>query len=109
MKGQTMQHRLNLDDDTAELYEQLSHLTDLTPGELINRQLSAHHAEGHELLALVSTHPELREQAANLLQSYGPEPMLVGIKRIAPPYYLTLSERFEREMSEVMDVPNTAS
>jgi hypothetical protein len=102
MNGQTMQYKVNLDDDTSELYEQLSHVTGLTLGELINRQLSSHHAEGHELLALVAAHPELHEQAANLLQSYGPEPMLVGIKRIAPRGYLTLAERFDREMSEVM-------
>ena len=104
-----MLHNVNLDDDTLELYEQLSHLTGLTPGELINRQLSAHHAEGHELLTLIAAHPELREQAANLLQSYGPEPMLVGIKRIAPRGYLTLGECFEHEMSEVMGEARTAS
>lgn len=102
MKAQTMQYRINLDEDTSELYEQLSRVTNMTPGELINRQLSAHHAEGHELLALVHTHPELREQAANLFQSYGPEPLLDGIKRIAPRGYLTLGERFEHELNEVI-------
>jgi hypothetical protein len=103
-----MQYRINLDDDTSELLERLSHFTGLTPGELITRQLSAHRAEGYELLALVATHPELHEQAANLLQSYGPEPLSVGIKRISPRDYLTLAERFEREMSEVMNEPLTA-
>jgi len=103
-----MPHKVNFDGDTSRLYEQLSHLTGLTPGELINRQLSAHHAEGHELLALVVAHPELHEEAANLLQSYGPEPLLVGIKRIAPRSYLTLAERFEHKMSEVMGKPRTA-
>jgi len=102
MKGSIMHYEINLDDDTSELYEQLSHLTSLTPSELINRQLSAHHAEGHELLALVHAHPELREQAANLFQSYGPEPLLDGIKRIAPRGYLTLGERFEHELNEVI-------
>ena len=104
-----MQYKINLDEDTAELLEQLSHVTGLTAGELIERQLSAHHAEGHELLALVRAHPELQEQATNLFQSYGPEPMLVWIKRIAPRGYLTLGERFEHEMSEVMGEPRTAS
>lgn len=97
-----MQYRINLDDDTSELYEQLSHLSGLKPSELINRQLSAHHAEGHELLALVHAHPELREQASNLFHSYGPEPLLDGIKRIAPRGYLTLGERFEHELNEMI-------
>lgn len=102
MKAQTMQYRINLDEDTSELYEQLSRVTNMTPGELINRQLSAHHAEGHELLALIHARPELREQAANLFQSYGPEPLLDEIKRIAPRGYRTLSERFEQELNEVI-------
>jgi hypothetical protein len=102
MKGSIMQYKINLDEDTSELYEQLSHLTGMTPGELINRQLSAHHAEAHELLALIHTHPELHEQAANLFQSYGPEPLLDGIKRIAPRGYLTLGERFEHELNKVI-------
>lgn len=97
-----MQYKINLDDETAELYEQLSHLTGLTPGELIKRESSAHCAEGHELLALVRAHPELREQAANLFQSYGPEPLLDGIKRIAPRGYLTLGERFDHELNKVI-------
>jgi len=104
-----MQYKIDLDDDTSDLLGQLSHLTGLTPGELINRQLNAHHAEGYELLALIAAHPELREHAANLFQSYGPEPMSVGIKHIAPRGYLTLSERFEHEMSKVMNVPRTVS
>jgi hypothetical protein len=104
-----MQYRINFDDGTSEVLEQLSHLTGLTPGELINRQLSAHHAEGHELLALIVAHPELREQAANLLQSYGPEPLLVEIKRIAPRGYLTLGERFERELSVALGTEQMAS
>jgi len=102
MKAPTMQYRINLDDDTSELYVQLSRVTSMAPGELIRRQLSAHHAEGHELLALVNAHPELHEQAANLFQSYGPESLLDGIKRIAPAGYLLLSEQFERELSDAI-------
>jgi len=104
-----MLHEIELDDDTSELLQQLNQLTGLTPADLIIRQLSAHHAEGHELLALVAAHPELHERAANLFQSYGPEPIFVGIKRIAPRGYLTLRERFEHGMNEVMGKPRTAS
>lgn len=102
-----MLHKVDLDDDTSALYEQLSRDIGLTPGKLISRQLSAHHAEGHELLALVAAHPELREQATNLFQSYGPQPLLDGIRRIAPRGYLTLAERFERELGEALSADRT--
>jgi hypothetical protein len=104
-----MLHKIDLDDDTSALLESLTRLTGLNVSELIDRRLSAQQAEEHELLALIAVHPELREQAANLLQSFGPEPLLVGIKRIAPCGYLTLAERFERQMSEVMGELRTAS
>jgi hypothetical protein len=97
-----MQHKIYLNDDNSDLLKRLSSLSGLTDSELINRQLSAHQAEGHELLALVDAHPELLEQAANLLQSYGPEPLMVGIKAIAPKGYLTLGERFERELNRTL-------
>lgn len=50
------------------------------------------------MLALPDTYPELREQTANLLQSFGPEPLMEGIKRLAPPGYLTLAERFQCDL-----------
>jgi hypothetical protein len=102
-----MNVEINLDDDTSELYEQLTRLTGLAPADLISRQLSAHHAEGHELLALVTAHPELREQAANLLESYGPESLMVGIARIAPRGYVTMVERFERDLNDALGTGRT--
>jgi hypothetical protein len=68
----------------------------------ICRLLSAHLTSLHELLALVDAHPNMKEQAANLVVSFGPESLAAGIKRIAPAGYETLGEQFEREMSEVM-------
>lgn len=93
-----MLHKIDLDDDTSELLESLANLAGLNVGELVDRLLSAHLAGLHELLALVQTYPELRDQGANLLVSFGPEPLAVGIKRIAPPNYETLAERFVRSV-----------
>jgi len=104
-----MLHTIDLDDETSALLESLNRLTGLTVSELIDRRLVAQQAEEYEVLALVAAYPELREQAANLLQSFGPESLLAGIKRIAPCGYLTLAERFERKMSEVIGEPHTAS
>jgi hypothetical protein len=86
---------LTLNDETAEVMRRLTVLTGLTSGEIVRRQLALFEADCHEVLALASTHPELRDEAANLIISFGPEPVLESIKRIAPPGYLTLSESFE--------------
>lgn len=94
-----MIHTIELDGDTSELLQAHVTLTGLTTNELIDCLLSAHLEGLHETLALVSEHPELRDQAANLLVSFGPEPLATGIKRIAPPDYETLGAR---ELSEVM-------
>lgn len=94
-----MQYTITLDDDTSALYFQLSQITGLTISELANRQLNSHHMEVYEALALANAHPEACEEVANLFQSYGPEPLLVGVKRITPKGYLTLAERFEQYVS----------
>jgi len=94
-----MQYTITLDDDTSTLYFQLSQITSLTISELVNRQLNSHHMEVYEALALANAYPELCEEVANLFQSYGPEPLFSGIKRIAPKGYLTLAERFEQHVS----------
>jgi hypothetical protein len=94
-----MQYTITLDDDTSALYFQLSQITGLTIDEMVNRQLNGHHMDVYEALALASAHPELREEVANLFLSYGPEPLLVGIKRVAPEGYLTLAELFEQHVN----------
>jgi hypothetical protein len=75
-------------------------LTGLNLSDLINRLLSAHLSELYELLALVNAFPHLFEKAANLLISFGPEPLAQGIYGIAPVGYETLSAQFQREMNE---------
>ncbi len=99
-----MIHRIDLDDDTSELLQAHATLSGLTVSDLIDRLLSVHLPGLHEVLALAAARPELRDEAANLIVSFGPEPLEAGIKRIAPADYLTLGEQFEREMRE----PGTA-
>lgn len=97
-----MFHVIELDDDTSELLQAHSALTGLTISDLIDCLLSVHLEPLHGMLALVGEHPQLREQTANLLQSFGPESLMTGIKRIAPLGYETAGERFERELGEVI-------
>lgn len=97
-----------MNDDTSEVLHQAADLTGLPIGDIIDRTFAPVEAALHEVLALVSTHPELRAQAANLIQSYGPEPIEAGIGRIAPPNYETLAARFKREMGEALDAPRAA-
>lgn len=98
---------INLDDDTSEVLQSLAILAGLTVSDLIDRLLSAHLPDLHELCALVGTHPELREQAANLLISFGPEPLTLGIKRIAPTGYEMLGAQFDRELNDIIGTPRT--
>jgi hypothetical protein len=89
---------ITLDTNTMDTLDLFCELTNLPYGALIDRFVSAHTAAAHELMALADAHPELREQAANLIISFGPEPLEEGIKQIAPPGYQTLCQRIEREM-----------
>lgn len=99
--------KITLDDETADVLRQAYDLTGLSLGGIITRTLPLLEAECHEVLALVDAHPELRDEAANLFLSYGPEPIEAGIKRIAPPDYMTLSERFEQEVMESLTQSRT--
>ncbi|MRW86369.1 hypothetical protein GJ698_20045 [Pseudoduganella sp. FT26W] len=98
-----MSYKLDLPEETDELLQSLSVSTGLSFSYMVNKLLSAHLTDLHELLALVEAHPELEEEAANVFHSFGPEQMMVGIKRIAPPAYLTLAERFERDVGVSRD------
>ena len=93
--------KINLDEQTAELIEWHAAATGLTVSDLIDRLLLPQLAPLHELRALMETHKAdvaLHEQAANLLVSFGPESIMDGIKRIAPPNYETLEAQFMRSL-----------
>lgn len=104
-----MTTKIDLHEDAEALLVSHAALTGLTVGDLINRLLGAHVEELQELLALADTYPELREQSANLLQSFGPEPLMEGIKRLAPTGYLTLAERFQRDLRVALEPVQTTS
>lgn len=91
-----------LDVDMIDLLRAHSDMTGLSVSDLIARLLSAYLPELHELLALVSAHPDLRDRAANLLQSFGPESLAAGIKRIAPVGYDTLGDQFACQVTEAI-------
>lgn len=97
-----MDQTISLDADMADLLQAHAALTGLSPSELISRLLSAHLPGLHELLALVGAHPEVRERAANLLQSFGPESLADGIQRIAPAGYQTLGQQFARQVAQLV-------
>ncbi len=89
--------RIDLDDDSGELLTWLSSATSITVSDLLDRLVSAYLPALHELREIMAAYPagtEVHERAANLLQSFGPEPLMSGIKRIAPPDYETLEARF---------------
>lgn len=94
--------KLALNPETAAIFDKMTDLTGLNGCEIICRPLAQIEMECVELLALADAHPELREQVANLMISYGPESVLDGIQRIAPPGYLTLGARFEREVNDAL-------
>lgn len=100
-----MNHRINLDEDTAAIIAKLAAHTGLTANDIICRLVDGHLPELHEIDAFLDAHPagagSLHEQAANILISYGPETIMDGIARIAP-LYETLAARFDREVSEVI-------
>lgn len=104
-----MTYKIDLAEEADELLQSLSVSTGLPLSYMINKLLSAHLTDLHELLALVDVHPELREEVENLFHSFGPEQMMVGIKRIAPPGYLTLAEHFERDLGFALDPAQSTS
>jgi hypothetical protein len=94
-----MTHQINLDEDTAELINWHAAATGLTVSDLIDRLLSTHLPDLHELRTLMNSQPSVREEATNLLVSFGPDSLALGIKRIAPPGYQTEGARFTRSLS----------
>jgi hypothetical protein len=104
-----MTESITLNEELAEQVKRLSKCTGLSSSAIVNRLLSSHLAELHELEEFLEAHPAgvgtLHEQALNLIQSYGPESIVEGISRIAP-YYQTLAARFERDLADTIgDTP----
>jgi ribonuclease HIII len=102
----TQRLSINLDEDTAAIIDKLTAHTGLNASDIIIRLVEGLLPELHEVNALLDAYlpagaGSLHEQAANLIQSYGPESIMDGIARIAPQWE-TLAARFDREMNEVI-------
>ncbi|GAB2857137.1 hypothetical protein GCM10027277_26930 [Pseudoduganella ginsengisoli] len=100
--------KLTLGDETAEVLRQIAGLTGLYGGDIIAQTLGPIEAGWHEVLALVGSHPEMRDKAANLIISFGPESIEAGIRSIAPVGYETLAARFAREIGEAIPASRVA-
>jgi hypothetical protein len=99
-----MIQRITLNEDLADIIAKLADHTGMSITAITNRLMGGLLPPMHELNAFLEMHPaagagSLHEQAANLIQSYGPESIMDGIARIAP-HWETLAARFEREMRE---------
>lgn len=85
---------------TEELIQWHATITGMTRSEIIGKLLSAHLPELWELRTLIEAHPEVREQAANLLISYGPDSVMSGIQHISPDNYTTLEVQFQQSVND---------
>lgn len=85
-----------LDENTMELIQWHAKVTGLTESAIIDRLLSSHLSSLWELRTILEMYPvgtKEHEQGVNLLVSFGPEPIMTGIKRIAP-NYKSLEEQY---------------
>lgn len=103
-----MKLRIDLDNNTLDTLDLFCELTNLSYAALISRFVNAHTQSAHELTALVEAHPELEQMVANSIISFGPESLEASLKRLTPPGYATLSQRFEREINETTGSQRTA-
>ena len=105
-----MIHRVTLNEDLAEIIACLSAQTGLSANDITKLLLKGHLSELHELNTILDMHPagagSIHEQAANLIQSYGPESIMDGIARIAP-HWEMLAARFDREIKECTNQAST--
>jgi hypothetical protein len=80
---------LTLDHDTHDLLQKLSKLTTVPIPTIIAKLLGGHlHDlwEYHDWLNKQGSGTRNRALGANLLQSYGPESLMEGIRKIDPTY-----------------------
>jgi len=79
----------------------------LSESDIINRLLSSHLSSLWELRSFLESQrvgTETYEQGLNLLVSFGPEPIMDGIKRIAPDY-VTMVEQFVASIGTIHPTP----
>lgn len=87
---------LALDEDTIALLKRLEALTGLSPAQTIAKLIPAHLHELWEYLTWLEHLPEgpskRRSLGLKLLQSYGPDDLIEGIKKLDPGYQTDADE-----------------
>lgn len=94
---------LALDEDTIALLKRLEPLTGLSPAQTIAKLTSAHLHELWEYLTWLEHLPEgpskQRSLGLNLIQSYGPDDLIDGIKKLDPTFQ-TDGEKFAKSVTK---------
>jgi hypothetical protein len=90
---------LTLDAETHDFLKEIADLTGVPVAGIISRLLGAHLYELEEYLAWLSKQKDPRKLmfGKNLLQSYGPDDLIEGIRRLDPKHKFA-DERFEEAM-----------
>jgi hypothetical protein len=92
---------LTLDEETFDFLREVAGISDVPVAGIISRLLGSHLqdlAEYHEWLSK-QTDPRKIMLGKNLLQSYGPETLMEGIRRLDPNHKF-VGERFEEELQK---------
>lgn len=90
---------MTVDPDTYEMLQEIGEATSLSVAGIIGRFLGSHAhevAEYYEWLKKKKS-PAMRMLGNNLLQSYGPDNLIDGIRRIDPTHEF-ISDRFDKEL-----------
>lgn len=94
---------LSLDLDTMELLTRLQSFTNLSPAQIIQKLLPSHLEELHDYLTWLEQLPKDGSLKSNLgpflLQSYGPDTLTQGIKKLDPTYE-TDGDKFSKGLTQ---------
>ena len=100
---------LSLDPDTGELLKRLQKFTGLSPAQIVQMLLPSHLEELWAYLTWLEQLPKRPTKAQklgpHLLQSYGPETLIQGIKHLDPTYE-TEGEKFVNRVNDLNSTTN---
>ena len=106
---QTSRVTVTLTPEETELFKRLKAFTGLSPAQAIQKLLPSHL---EELWAYLAWLEKLSERPTNaqklgpyLLQSYGPETLIQGIKHLDPTYE-TEGEKFVNRVNDINSTTN---
>lgn len=94
---------LALDEDTIALLKRLEAYTGLSPAQTIAKLIPSHLQELWDYLTWLEQLPvgpsKRRSLGLNLIQNYGPDDLIDGIKRLDPTYQ-TEGEKFASSLTD---------